>query len=172
MRKLQWICMITVGLFSTACAAPPAQEPDTAEENTSPQADPAEAEAALRATFDEMIAAYNAEDVATIERLYAEDIVIIPPGEAVRADRAAAMEQLATLTEVDYSIEAQIRDLLLSGDLAVTLVSYSDTSVPVDGGEAESSEGRWAIVWTRTADGRWHMAREIWNLAPEQTEGG
>jgi uncharacterized protein (TIGR02246 family) len=172
MRKLQWICMITVGLFSTACAAPPAEEPDTAAEEASPQTDPAEAEAALRATFDEMIAAYNAEDVATIERLYAEDIVIIPPGEAVRTDRAAAMEQMATLTEVDYSIEAQIRDLLIDGDLAVTLVSYSEESVPRDGSATEAGEGRWAIVWTRTADGQWHMTREIWNLAPEQTEGG
>ena len=87
-------------------------------------------------------------DVATVERLYAEDVIIIPPGEAVRADRAAAMEGLATLAEIDYSIEAQIRDLLISGDLAVTLVSYADTSVPVDGSESESTEGRWAIVWT------------------------
>jgi uncharacterized protein (TIGR02246 family) len=172
MRTLQWICMITVGLFSTACSAPPAEEPDTATEDASPQADPAEAEAALRATFDEMIAAYNAEDVATIERLYAEDIVIIPPGEAVRADRAAAMEQMATLTEVDYSIEAQIRDLLIDGDLAVTLVSYSEESVPRDGSATEAAEGRWAIIWTRTADGQWQMTREIWNLAPEETEGG
>jgi ketosteroid isomerase-like protein len=165
--------MITVGLLSApACAAPPAEESDTAAESASTQTDPAEAEAALRTTFDEMIAAYNAEDVATIERLYAEDIVIIPPGEAVRADRATAMEQLATLTEVDYSIEAQIRDLMLSGDLAVTLVSYSEESVPRDGTATEAGEGRWAIVWTRTADGQWQMAREIWNLAPEQTEGG
>jgi hypothetical protein len=143
MRKLQWICMITVGLFSTACAAPPAEEPDTAAESASPQTDPAEAETALRATFDEMIAAYNAEDVATVERLYAENVVIIPPGEPVRADRASVVEGLATLAEMDYSIEAEIRDLLMSGDLAVTLVSYADTSVPID-----------------------------WNLAPEQTEGG
>lgn len=172
MRKLQWICMITVGLFSTACAAPPAEEPASAEEDASPPADPAEAEAALRATFDEMIAAYNAEDVATVERLYSEDVVIIPPGEAVRADRTSVIEGLATLTEMDYTIEAQIRDLQMSGDLAVTLVSYSDTSVPVDGSESESTEGRWAIVWTRNADGQWQMSREIWNLAPEETEGG
>ena len=53
MRKLQWICMITIGLFSTACAAPQADEPETAGEDASSSADPAEAEAALRATFDE-----------------------------------------------------------------------------------------------------------------------
>ncbi len=134
--------------------------------------DPAEAEAALQATFDEMIAAYNNEDVATLERLYAEDVVIIPPGEAVRADRAAVLESLATLAEADYSIEAVIRDLRISGDLAVMFVSYSEEVLPADGSEPESGQGRWAIVWTRTPDGQWQIAREIWNLAPDSTEEG
>ena len=166
MRTLPWLCLITAGTLSTSCAPAAEQEADTATESAAVESDPAEAEAALRATFDEMIAAYNIEDVATVEGLYAEDVTIIPPGEAVRADRAAAVESLATLTEADYSLEAQIRDLQLSGDLAVMFVSYSEESIPVDGSEPESGEGRWAIVWTRNVDRQWKISREIWNLSP------
>jgi uncharacterized protein (TIGR02246 family) len=165
MRTRSWLCLITIGVLSVSCA-PATEDADSGSENAAMEAEAAEAEAALRATVAEMLAAYNAEDIATIERLYAEDIVIIPPGESVRDERAAVIENLATLPEADYTIEADIRDLQMSGDLAITWVAYSDETAPRDGSESTTTAGRWALVWTRNAAGQWLISREIWNLGP------
>ncbi|MEJ2202514.1 MAG: nuclear transport factor 2 family protein [Gemmatimonadota bacterium] len=172
MHGLPRSALILVGALAVACTAPPTEDSPSAMQGAAVADDSAQAEASLRTTFDEMIAAYEGEDAATLERLYADDVVLIPPGEAVLSDRAAVVEGLATLADIDYSIEAQIRDLQISGDLAVMFVAYTDQMTPRDGGDAESSDGRWVIVWNRGADGQWRISREIWNLAPEQPDGG
>lgn len=172
MHRLPRSALILLGALAVACTTPPAEDSESAMQGATMADDSAQAEASLRATFDELIAAYEAEDAATLERLYADDVILIPPGEAVLSDRSVIVDNLATLAEVDYSIEAEIRDLQISGDLAVMFVAYTDQATPREGGDAESSEGRWAIVWNRGADGQWRISREIWNLVPEQPDGG
>jgi len=168
MRGLSLFGFVAVLLVIPSCAP---SETSEARDATASVMDAEASEAALRAAFDGMIAAFENEDIEAIDSFYGDEIVIIPPGEAVITDRAAQMEGLSALAQSDYTIEAEIRDLDLSGDLAVTFVAYSDTMTPNDGTEAESSTGRWAIVWKRGADGQWRIAREIWNLAPEDPSG-
>lgn len=171
MRFRRCLFVITVAVLSPSCAPPAAENAEDDSQGVTAEASSAEAEAALRATVEEMLAAYNNEDVAVLEGMYAQDIVILPPQAAVIDGYAAAIQNLATLPESDYVIDAQVRDLQVSGNLGVTFVSYSDVSTPRDGGEATTSSGRWALVWVRGANGSWQISREIWNLEPEETDG-
>ena len=162
--------MLLVLTALVACAGP--SETDAADgPDMAAASQEAAAEQSLRARFDEFIAAFNREDVATIEGFYGDNVTLIPPDEPVITDRAAVIANLGSLTTGDYEIEAEIRDLQMGGDLAITLVAYTDTFTPSGASdlEAGSSEGRWAIVWNRGADGTWRISREIWNLAPEET---
>ena len=166
MYRSSLLCSIAAGLVFASCAAPAA---DSAPADTA--ADNAAAEAALRSTVERMITAYENEDVEALSAFFEEDVVLLPPELPAVQGRAAQMESLADFPETDYTIDSQIRDLLVSGDLGVTFIQYSDSSTPRAGGEATESSGRWALIWNRGADGQWRVYREIWNLSPPADAG-
>lgn len=167
MRRTPRLFGLGLAAILLACAPPAAETADA-------EAMEAEsAETALRETVANMLAAWEVEDVATIETFYSEDVMQIPPDRPVESDRASLMAEIAMLPEQgDYSLHAEIEDLQISGSLAWTLIDYSDVMTPEDGGEAGTSTGRWAILWTRDADGQWKISREIWNHPPGGAPGG
>lgn len=168
-RPHHFLFILTLVLLSS-CSAPPPDQAESPGTNSGAAASMEAAEAALRARVEALMAAFNREDIATIDGFYGESVTLIPPGEDVVTDRAQVIANLASLQTGDYQLDAEIRDLQMSGDLAITLVSYTDTFTPADGSEADGTSGRWAIVWNRGTDGQWRISREIWNLAPEAPE--
>ncbi len=160
MHALRSLPLVAVTVALVSCSAQPSAQ-------TGGAGTDAAAEQALRARVDALMAAFNAEDIATVEGFYGESVTLIPPGEPVISDRAEVIANLSTIETGDYQLDFQIQDLQMSGDLAITLVSYTDSFTPADGSESGGTSGRWAIVWNRGADGQWRISREIWNLAPE-----
>ena len=128
----------------------------------------AEAEEAVRSAFGALMTAFDEEDMATLRSLYSDDAVRIPPGEEVKSDAATFLSEFeTTFSENEVSAEAQIRELHVSGNLAIVFATYQDRITPSAGGETEEESGRWASVWLRGEDGRWRLRSEIWNLQPE-----
>ena len=99
--------------------------------------------------------------------LMADDVVLMPPNEAVlkgkpavRAwyDRLLAQLRTSNLTITD-------REVLIGGEWATELAAFEWTLVPIAGGPAVIDRGSYVQVWHREPDGRWLFSRELWNSA-------
>lgn len=97
--------------------------------------------------------------------LMADDVVLIPPNEAVlkgkEAVRAWYDQFLTQLRTTDLTITD--REVLIGGEWATELAAFSWTLAPVGGGPAVTDRGSYVQVWHREPDGRWLFARELWN---------
>lgn len=129
-----------------------------------------EDEQSLRDQFDRLNEAFESGDTDAVMSMYADNIVIIPPGEPVRVGTDAVREsQVSLAAEFDYVVdEYEVHRVEVSGDLGYILATYSDHATPKAGGETESQSGRWATMWRRQEDGSWKCTAEIWNLDPEE----
>jgi ketosteroid isomerase-like protein len=97
--------------------------------------------------------------------LMADDVVLMPPNEAVLKGKAAVRawyEQFLTQLRTS-SLTITDRQVLMGGEWATELAAFEWTLVPVAGGPAVIDRGSYAQVWHREADGRWLFSRELWN---------
>lgn len=112
-------------------------------------------------------AALNAGDATKAASYYAEDAVIIPPGEAMVSGRPA--------------IEAYWKGALAAGmrDAKVATVDAKSSGsqgweigtfeLTVNGpdGKPMTDKGRYIELLRRGADGKWYSTAGIWNSAPQ-----
>ena len=113
-------------------------------------------------------AALNAKDAKAAAALYAEDAVLIPPGEPLVRGREAIEEYWRGAIESggvrDVSVETM--DALSSGSLGYEAGSFALTSNGADG-SAVIERGRYIELLRREPDGRWLSTHGIWNASPE-----
>jgi uncharacterized protein (TIGR02246 family) len=113
-------------------------------------------------------AALNAKDAKAAAAAYAEDAVLIPPGEALVRGREAIEEYWKGAIELggirDVSVETM--DAHSSGSLGYETGSFELTVNGPDG-EAVTDRGRYIELLKRTPDGRWLSTHGIWNASPE-----
>jgi ketosteroid isomerase-like protein len=105
----------------------------------------------------------NASD--SLLTLMAEDVVLMPPNEAVLKGKAAVRtwyQQLLTQVRTS-SLTITDREVLIGGEWATELAGFEWTLVPVAGGPAVIDRGSYVQVWHREPDGRWLFSRELWN---------
>jgi ketosteroid isomerase-like protein len=125
--------------------------------------------AALRAGVDSaanrLLTALRSNASDSLMVLMADDVVLMPPNEAVLKGKAAVRawyDQL--LTQLHTSgLTITDREVLMGGEWATELAAFEWTLVPVAGGPAVIDRGSYAQVWHREADGRWLFSRELWN---------
>jgi uncharacterized protein (TIGR02246 family) len=137
------------------CARPqPAPETRTASERAAVEA--------ATAAFHESL---RANDLAAFMSFVADDVVMAPPGEAplhgraqVRAWTDAFMQLFRT-----SSLTLSDKEVLVGDGFAVERGSYEWHLVPRQGGEPLTDRGSYMQVWTRTPDGQWRFAREVYN---------
>jgi len=112
--------------------------------------------------------ALNAKDAKAAAALYAEDAVLIPPGEPLVRGREAIEEYWRGAIESggvrDVSVETM--DALSSGSLGYETGSFVLTANGPDG-EAVIDKGRYIELLRRQPDGRWLSTHGIWNASPE-----
>jgi uncharacterized protein (TIGR02246 family) len=115
------------------------------------------------ATFAEK---FNAKDAAGIAAHYAEDAVVLPPGESRKSGRAEI--QKLWQSYIDYGVS----DLKLesvsfeeSGDIAVD-EGVGISTVPGSDGKSTEDRTHYLAVWKKGPDGRWLIIRDTWNSAP------
>ena len=112
-------------------------------------------------------AALNAKDAAKAASLYAEDAVVIPPGEAMVRGRANIEAYWKG------AIEAGVRDATVqtidaqsSGSMGYEIGTYTLISKGPNG-EPVKESGRYIELLKRGSDGRWYSTAGIWNEAPK-----
>lgn len=113
-------------------------------------------------------AALNVQDAPAAAALYAEDAVLIPPGEPLVRGREAIEEYWRGAIESggarDVSVETM--DALSSGSLGYETGSFVLTANGPDG-EAVIDRGRYVELLRRQPDRRWLSTHGIWNASPE-----
>jgi uncharacterized protein (TIGR02246 family) len=102
--------------------------------------------------------AFNRGDAAAVAALYTENATLLPPGADLMTGRQAAQ----SFWQATYGSGA--RNLSLN---TVSVESYGDAAreigrfsvnVPVQGGQTTRVEGKYVVIWKKTADG--------WRLTP------
>jgi len=109
--------------------------------------------------------ALRTNDADALFGFVAEDVVMMPPGEAdvrgkaaMRAWYAGFLSQFRTT-----SLELTGREVFVDGGWAVETGAYAWGLAPAGGGEPVVDRGRYMQVWKAQPDGQWRFAREIWN---------
>jgi uncharacterized protein (TIGR02246 family) len=136
----------------------------------------ASSHAARRAGVDSaskrLVAALRANDSDSLMALMADDVVLMPPNEAVLRGKAGVRAWydgfLTQLRTTDLTITD--REVLVGPEWTTEVASFEWTLAPVGGGPSAAERGSYVQVWHHEADGRWLFARELWNsTAPAET---
>jgi uncharacterized protein (TIGR02246 family) len=114
-------------------------------------------EKAIRDTEAELAKAVAANDVEKVVAFYAEDAVLLPPGEATATGKAAiraSYTQLLALPDFELTWTPTKVEVAKSGDLAydygVFAMSHKDAA-----GKAVKDHGKYATVWKKQSTGAW-----------------
>ena len=152
MRRVRLLCAAALSLMLLAgCNGPTARS------------------RAATADLDKAIAAFNealrTNDAATFMSFVADEVVMMPPGEApVRGKEALRAWYTAFLSQYrTSSLTLTQREVLVGEGFAVEMGSFEWGLVPAGGGASVVDRGSYMQVWKRQPDGQWRFAREVWN---------
>ena len=124
----------------------------------------AAAEDAIRRMAAEYTRAIAAGDRERFLSFFADDIVIMPPGQPEKRGRRAAADFAGPLFD-QFTMQETISydELHVDGDWAAGRFSYTLAVTPKAGGAPSAERGK-AMAWLRRApDGSWQFTRWIWN---------
>ena len=108
--------------------------------------------------------AFNREDIATMMGCVTPDIDGMAPGRpAIRGLEAQALFWREGFAAARSLLFALPEDLELLGEVAIERHHWVLDSIPKRGGRPVHDEGKGLWVWRRQKDGRWKIARAIWN---------
>ena len=124
---------------------------------------------ATRADVERTTAAFHealrTNDAEKLLSFVADDVVMMPPGEAqvrgkvaLRAWYAAFLSQYRT-----SSLTLGDREVFVEQGFAVEIGSFEWGMIPAAGGTPVLDRGNYMQVWRRQPDGQWRFEREIWN---------
>jgi uncharacterized protein (TIGR02246 family) len=114
-------------------------------------------------------AALNAKDAAAAAACYAENAVLVPPGQPLVRGRAAIEAYWKGFLEEAGGRDVSVGtiDAKSSGDLGYEIGSFALT---VDGpdGQPVTHRGRFIELLEKGPDGRWLSTAGIWNDSPPE----
>jgi len=153
-RELRTLPLVCLALLA-ACAAPaPSSAVDTAAD-----------EAALRATTDTFLQAFNAADVQGMTANTMADAVEMPTGGPELVGKAAIVEgSTKFMADFTASQTATVEEVAVWGDVGMSRGTWEVTETPKDGkAGATIRRGKWLVIHKRAPDGSWGSWRHIWN---------
>ena len=126
-------------------------------------------ERAIRDVIATWLRASAAGDNETVLGLMTDDVIFLVAGKPPfgKAEFAATSNALST-----HRIEASsdIREVVVSGDLAYARSQLTVTMTPVAGGESLRRSGPVLSIFRRMPDGRWRLARDANFLTREAVQ--
>jgi ketosteroid isomerase-like protein len=141
----------TVGCAEAPTASAPAGAPEL---RTSVEASTAAFHQALRTN-----------DVETFMSYVADDVVLMPPGEAPVRGKAEVRRWYETFLS-QYRTSSLLltdKEVFVGGDWAAERGAYEWGLTPTAGGAPVVDRGSYLQIWARQPQGEWRFAREIYN---------
>lgn len=169
LRSLTFVLPV-LAFTLVGCAGPAGQEAAAdaadAEEANMPSAQEFSEEAdlrALNATVADFAALLMSENLDGFMDLFAEDAIRLPPEAPAQvgldAIRAAQYRQFE---DFDQDITIRMDESEFSGDLAFVRGSFAVTQTRANGPTIDLV-GSWMNLMRRSPDGKWRIARNMWN---------
>jgi len=149
MRTLKRHVALATLLVLTACAAPPAEVPDTRAADA----------ATIHALVKDWSAAAQAKDAETFVSVYAQSAVLLLEGAPDLAGVEAIREAVNGMMQdpnFDLSFEADAVKVARAGDMAYETGTYSMTMSDPEGTPSTQS-GHYVVLWEKQADGSWKV---------------
>ncbi|HYB64925.1 MAG TPA: SgcJ/EcaC family oxidoreductase [Steroidobacteraceae bacterium] len=132
-----------------------------------PVADPARAEAAIRAADARWLAAAQAHDLEKTVSYWTDDVYMMPPGGPAMVGKDALRKYVAGAFAIpDFSISWVTDHIWVakSGDVAYA-VGTDTIHLATPEGKAVVEHNKAVAVWRKDPDGSWRCAVDIWNAA-------
>ena len=134
-------------------------------------ADPAQAEAEIRATDARWLAAAHAHDLERTLSFWSDDAILMQPGAAPLVGKDALRAYVRDSFAIpDFSISWVIGRVWVAqaGDLAYT-TGRDEISLRTPDGKHVVEHNNSVGIWRRGRDGSWKCAVDIWNSAGPQS---
>jgi ketosteroid isomerase-like protein len=113
---------------------------------------------------EEFLSAFNREDIEALEKYSSKDTISMGPNRptirGIEAQRALWREGFAAAKSLLFIFPEELEVI---GDVAIDRHRWVLDSMPKRGGKPVHDEGKAVLIWQRQADGRWTVARSIWN---------
>lgn len=159
MRFLSFCSILAILTVSLACTPADQEAPATGQAPCALTAADAEAIRAWEKAHETEVLAANWE---AMSQYYAPDIIAMPPNQAEVSGREALVAWLETLPPIT-EYELTFDEVEGCGDLAYVRGRYSMAMHAADSTEVVRDTGRWLWILRRNPEGRWLLARDIFN---------
>ena len=143
------LCCLAVGCISRDYVAPTDVEADIQ---------------AIKDSVAELEAAVNMGDVDKIMSFYADNAVRIPPNEPALIGKEA-IQRLSRQAADEFDLQEvyEVKNVKISGDMAVAHIAWSSTVTIKASGETVNPKGNGMRVYERQSDGDWKCIYSIWS---------
>lgn len=123
----------------------------------------------VRAVATGIVEADNAQDLDRVMEYYAEDAVLMPPGEdpVVGKERIRPRYQQLFASFLP-SIENQVAEICVSGPLAFARGRTAGTLQPKAGGEPRQLDDAYTMILQKGRDGVWRISHLMWHPRARQ----
>lgn len=113
-------------------------------------------------------AAAENRDIERIVSFWADDAVVIPPGQPAVVGKQALREMVAATTRIPgFSVSWEEDQVNISPDGRMAyMLGRNRFTVPGASGQPVTTHGRGVTVWRKGADGTWKCVLDIWNDRP------
>ena len=117
----------------------------------------------IRAVLDKWTKAFNSRDAGRVCDLFARDLVAAYQGQPERNYDAICALLSKSLRDRDksYHYSLDLKEIIVSGDLAVVRLVWTLTVARKDGGVIETLEEPGIDVFRRQPNGSWKIARYL-----------
>lgn len=135
----------------------------TAQESTRP-------EARVREVALGIIMADNARDLERVMSFYADDAVLLPPGEvAARGKDVIRRRYEAFFRTYAPEIITDLEEVRVAGDWAFVIGANRGRLVPAGGGAERRLNDAYVMILKQAPKGAWRIARLMWHPVTEST---
>src|SRR5262245_51781960 len=139
MRRQVLISLVSLLLSSLAlCAPAQSQQPLSADEK------------AVRSLEEQERLAVLNEDIAALERLWAEQFIVNNPQNEISADRNAVLDRVRRGLIRYSKFERRIEAIRFSGDIAIVMGSETVEPKSAAGGSTQAVQRRFTNIWKKT----------------------
>jgi uncharacterized protein (TIGR02246 family) len=157
--------LILIPLF-TACG----QQPASGKASIDTSADTA----AIRATVEKLLAAWNKGDSAAYGPMIADDAILMQPDGPLLQGRDAIVANMAKSYDTTKAQQtATVDEVIVTGDHAYVRGTWNINPIAAAGTDTKAMNGKWSVLYQRSTDGTWLTSRWMWNqeTAPKPVGG-